>query len=414
MQVIKCPKCGEKFELDGVGLADILKQVRDQQFEEELKKRVQADVNLAIEQTRNASNEEMAKIKDNLAAVEAERILLNVQKEKALAELQAAKDREIAELKAQVDKSEIARKLSINEAVSKVEKERDELKVELVNQEKEKMLIKESYEKQLEAHVETIEYYKDFKLKLSTKMIGESLEQYCYNEFSKIRAWAFPEAYFDKDNDAKSGSKGDFIFRDPAQGVESLSIMFEMKNESEETVKKQKNESFYAKLDKDRNTKKCEYAILVTTLEEDNDLFNQGILDVSHLYPKMYVVRPQFFIPLLTLLKNAADKSITVKNELALIRSQNIDVTNFEDDLNSWKASFLTSISNAGKKHLEALDQIDKLITNLQKVRELLTTSDKHLIAAESKMEDLTVKRLTRRNPTMQAKFAELEKAKGE
>jgi hypothetical protein len=221
---------------------------------------------------------------------------------------------------------------------------------------------------------------------------------------------AFPNVHFEKDNDSSSGSKGDYIFRDPAEGIESVSIMFDMKNENDTTETKKKNEDFLAKLDRDRNEKKCEYGILVSMLEAENDLYNQGIVDVSYKYPKMYVIRPQFFIPMITLLKNAAEKSFAVKNELAIIRSQNIDITTFEDDVNNWKSGFLNSMKNAGQKHSEAIEQINKAIKNLENVRDALTLSDKHLLSAENKMDDLTIKRLTRKNPTMAAKFDELKK----
>jgi len=403
MNEIKCPNCGEKFKLDGVGYAEILKQVKDQQFTEELEQRLASDVKLAVEQTRNALNEDFNKIKENWAAAESQRMALANNK-----------DKEIAALQSKIEQAELEKKLSLSETVNSFEKELDKLKQELLNQEKDKQLLKELHNQQVIMLNEEIERQKEFKMRLSTKMIGESLEQYCLNEFNKLRASAFKDAYFEKDNDAKGGSKGDFIFRDPAEGVELLSIMFEMKNENEESIKKQKNEVFYSKLDKDRNEKKCEYAVLVSTLEEDNDLFNQGIVDVSYRYPKMYVIRPQFFIPLITFLKNSAEKTAAVKNELALIKNQNIDITNFEEDVNNWKSGFLTSIKNAGKKHEDAIDQIDKAIVNLQKVRESLTLSDKHLSAAENKMDDLTVKRLTRNNPTMKAKFDELGKDKVE
>ncbi len=399
MNEIKCPNCGEKFKLDGVGYADILKQVKDQQFEEELKQRLASDVNLAVEQTRNALNADINKIKESLAVAESQRVAL-----------ENNKDKEIAALKAQIERSEIEKKLSLSETMNSFEKELDKLKQDLLSQEKEQQLTQEVHNKEVALLTAEIERQKEFKMRLSTKMIGESLEQYCLNEFNKLRSSAFKDAYFEKDNDAKGGSKGDFIFRDPAEGVELLSIMFEMKNENEESVKKQKNEIFYSKLDKDRNEKKCEYAVLVSTLEEDNDLFNQGIVDVSYRYPKMFVIRPQFFIPIITFLKNSAEKTAAVKNELAIIKNQNIDITTFEEDINDWKSGFLTSIKNAGKKHEEALEQIDKAIANLMKVRDSLTLSDKHLLAAENKMDDLTVKRLTRNNPTMKAKFNELDK----
>ncbi|MGA2911419.1 MAG: DUF2130 domain-containing protein [Candidatus Levyibacteriota bacterium] len=313
------------------------------------------------------------------------------------------KDSEIATLKSQIDKNETEKKLAVSEAVN-------DLKVELTKKEGEKSEIRIEYDLKLKDRDEQIERLKDNKIKLSTKGLGESLEQYCENEFNKIRMTAFPNVYFEKDNDSSSGSKGDYIFRDPAEGIESVSIMFDMKNENDTTETKKKNEDFLAKLDRDRNEKKCEYAILVSMLEAESDLYNQGIVDISYKYPKMYVIRPQFFIPMITLLKNAAEKSFAVKNELAIIRSQNIDITTFEDDVNNWKSGFLNSMKNAGQKHSEAIEQINKAIKNLENVRDALTLSDKHLLAAENKMDDLTIKRLTRKNPTMAAKFDELKK----
>jgi hypothetical protein len=409
MNEIKCPKCGNVFKVDEAGYADIIKQVRDHEFAKELHDReelLRADkenaVKLVEEQTKNA-------VKDDLAKKEAEVASLKADKDLALARLESQKDAELANLRAQIQSIDTEKKLALNEAVNKVEKERDELKIKLANQENEKELIKKGYETQIRDRDDAIERLKDMKAKLSTKMIGESLEQHCQNEFNKIRATAFPVAYFEKDNDASSGSKGDYVFRDPADGVESVSIMFDMKNENDATETKKKNEDFLAKLDRDRNEKGCEYAILVSMLEADSDLYNQGIVDVSYKYPKMYVIRPQFFVPMITLLKNAAEKSLAVKNELAIIKSQNIDITTFENDVNGWKAGWLTSMKNAGKKHVEAVEQINKAIKDLEKVRDALTMSDKHLLAAENKMDDLTIKRLTRKNPTMAAKFAELE-----
>ncbi len=299
--------------------------------------------------------------------------------------------------------NDLRKEIAVTKAVSDVERERDGLKIELAN-------TKEKYEEKIKDRDDAIERLKDMKIKLSTKMVGESLEQHCQNEFNKIRITAFPNAYFEKDNDFSSGNKGDYIFRDPTEGIESISIMFEMKNENDTTETKKKNEDFLAKLDRDRKEKNCEYAILVSLLEADSDLYNQGIVDVSYKYPKMYVIRPQFFIPMITLLKNAAEKSLAVKNELATIRNQNIDITTFEDDVNNWKTNWLTSIKNAAQKHSDAVEQINKAIKDLEKVRDALTISDKHLLAAENKMDDLTVKKLTRKNPTMAAEFNKLKK----
>lgn len=325
------------------------------------------------------------------------------------------KDSEIAKLEAKLEAAQTERKLAVTQAVNVVEKERDQLLNKLNTKDTETKLIVTSleakHESELKGKDEVIERYKDFKQKLSTKMLGETLEQHCEIEFNRLRATAFQNAYFEKDNDASYGSKGDYIFKEvDGQGVEIISIMFEMKNESDETDTKKKNEDFLKKLDKDRNEKSCEYAVLVSLLEADNELYNTGIVDVSHKYSKMYVIRPQFFIPMITLLRNAALNSLKYKSELALVKSQNIDVTTFEDKVNNWKAGWLSSINNAGKKHIEAVDQINNAIKNLEKVRDALTLSDKHLLTAENKMDDLTIKRLTRGNPTMQKKFEDLAK----
>lgn len=357
------------LEIDKTTITDVVNSIRREKFNEALQ-----------EKTEHIKRES------------------DLQLEIKVKEVIAEKNQKITKLEEEIKNGSQAQELAIIKAVNPIQKELDHIKVE-----------KESREKSYE---EEIERLKDMKIKLSTKMIGESLEQYCQNEFNKIRMTAFPDAYFEKDNDSSTGSKGDYIFRDPAEGIESVSIMFDMKNENDTTETKKKNEDFLAKLDKDRNEKTCEYAILVSMLEADSDLYNQGIVDVSYKYPKMYVIRPQFFIPMITLLKNAAEKSFAVKNELAIIRSQNIDITTFEDDINNWKSGFLTSMKNAGQKHSEAIEQINKAIKNLENVRDALTLSDKHLLAAENKMDDLTIKRLTRKNPTMATKFGELKSKK--
>lgn len=397
MNEIICPKCNKAFKIDEAGYADILKQVRNHEFDQEIRDKLAAAekdkenaVELAEEKTKNKMQADVVKI------------------EKQFTELKTDKEAEISTLQAKLDSTETEKKLELTEAVSAVEKERDELKIKLASQENEKILIKQGFETQLKDRDDSIERLKDMKAKQSTKLIGESLEQHCQNEFNKHRSTAFPNAYFEKDNDTSSGSKGDYIFRDPAEGVESVSIMFDMKNESDTTETKKKNEDFLAKLDKDRTEKGCEYAILVSLLEADNDFYNQGVADMSFRYPKMYVIRPQFFIPMIGILKNSAEKSLVVKNELAIIKSQNIDITTFEEDVNAWKSGWLTTMKNAGKKHIEAVEQINKTIKNLEGVRDALTMSNKHLLAAENKMDDLTIKRLTRKNPTMAAKFAEI------
>lgn len=400
MDDIICPNCKKVFKVDGAGYANILKQVRDHVFDKELHERLM----LAEKEKENA-------IKLAKADVE-KQMQINITK----------KDAEISDMKSKIDKAEVDKKLSVTEAVRKVEKERDNLAGELKIKETEKQLLEKSLNEKFAAELKTkdnvikmkdeeIALRKDLKIKLSTKMIGETLEQHCEIEFNKLRSTAFQKAYFEKDNDSSSGSKGDYIYREKDEnGTEIISIMFEMKNEGDETSTKHKNEDFLSELDKDRTEKKCEYAVLVTLLESDNELYNSGIVDVSHKYPKMYVIRPQFFIPMITLLRNAAMNSLKYKAELALVRNQNIDITTFENEVNNWKTSWLSSIQYAGKKHVEAIEQINKAIKDLEKVRDALTLSDKHLLTAENKMDSLTVKRLTRGNPTMAAKFSDLKK----
>jgi len=392
MHEIICPHCGKAFKIDEAGYADILKQVRDSEFEQQLYERLE----LAEKDKRNAV--ELAKEK------------VGSKMQKAV----AVKDAEIQELKANLDANEVAQKLAITEAVSKVEKERDELKNGLKQAELEKQLaeksLKEKYEKQIKDRDDAIERLRDMKARLSTKMIGETLEQHCETEFNRIRSIAFPRAYFEKDNDASTGSKGDYIFRDMGEaGTEIVSIMFEMKNESDSTATKKKNEDFLKELDKDRTEKGCEYAVLVSLLEPDSELYNTGIVDVFHRYPKMYVVRPQFFLPIITLLRNAAMNSLEYKTELALVKAQNIDVTNFENDLDKFKTAFAKNYDLASRKFQTAIDEIDKSIDHLQKTKEALIGTDRNLRLANDKAQDVTVKRLTRRNPTMAAKFEELK-----
>jgi hypothetical protein len=461
MNEIICPHCGKTFKIDEAGYANILKQVRDSEFEQQLHERLE----LAEQDKRNAI--ELAKIKvaselqkaaaakdaeiqdlkakldagevarklavtEALIVVEKERDAFANELEKAkhdkhaaselaearlVNELQmaaATKDAEIQGLKATLDAIEVAQKLAITEAVSAVEKERDELKSGLERVEFEKQLaensLKDKYETQIKDRDDAIERLRDMKARLSTKMVGETLEQHCETEFNRIRATAFPRAYFEKDNDARSGSKGDYIFRDSDEaGTEIVSIMFEMKNESDETATKKKNEDFLKELDKDRTEKNCEYAILVSLLEPDSELYNSGIVDVSHRYRKMYVVRPQFFIPIITLLRNAALNSLKYKSELALVKEQNIDITNFENDLESFKTGFARNYELASKKFKTAIDEIDKTIDHLQKTKDALLGSENNLRLANNKAEDLTVKKLTKGNLTMAAKFAELK-----
>ena len=329
----------------------------------------------------------------------------------------AKKEAAIAKLEAQIQAAQTETKLAVTQAVHLVEKERDKLLHKLSAKDSESKLLetslKEKYESELRNQKEITEYYKDLKLKLSTKMLGETLEQHCEIEFNKLRASAFQSAYFEKDNDSRSGSKGDYVFREVnEQNVEIISIMFEMKNEGDETATKKKNEDFLKELDKDRNEKGCEYAVLVSLLEADNELYNTGIVDMSHKYPKMYVIRPQFFIPMITLLRNAALNSLKYKSELALVRSQNIDITHFEENMNNFKDGFAKNFDLASKKFRTAIDEIDKTIDHLQKTKEALLSSENNLRLANNKAEDLTIKRLTRGNPTMQQKFAEVSKSK--
>lgn len=427
MHEIKCPHCGRTFNIDEAGYADILKQVRDEAFEKQLHERLEAAerekqtaIDLAEARVAKELTEAAAK-KD----AEIERLREELKSSAELAQAKAVgehkdevvkKDAEIAHLKAELDKADVAKQLALKEALSAVEKERDGLKRDLEAKEAEAKLqesaLKEKFEIQIKDRDDTIERLKDMKAKLSTKMVGETLEQHCEIEFNKIRATAFPRAYFEKDNDAKSGSKGDYIFRDSDDaGMEFVSIMFEMKNESDTTATKKKNEDFLKELDKDRTEKGCEYAVLVSLLEPDNELYNSGIVDVSHRYPKMYVIRPQFFIPMITLLRNAAQNSLHYKSELARVREQNLDITTFEEDLEAFKKGFARNYELASKKFKTAIDEIDKTIDHLQKTKEALIGSENNLRLANNKADDLSVKKLTRGNPTMTAKFAELEQA---
>ena len=413
MQDIKCPHCGKVFKVDEAGFADILKQVRDSQFEKELHERLEAAerekasaVKLAESNLKNSLQEELAKKDRELAALKAS-------KEQELTQSLAKKDAEMAEMRSKLEKAEVEKKLTVTQAVNSVEKERDDLKVKLQSKEQEMQLrevsLKEKYDNELKTKDEMIERYKDMKLKLSTKMVGETLEQHCETEFNRLRATAFQKAYFEKDNDASSGSKGDYIYRETDEaGNEIISIMFEMKNEGDETATKKRNEDFFKELDKDRTEKKCEYAVLVSLLEADSEYYNSGIVDVSHKFPKMYVIRPQFFIPMITLLRNAALNSMKYKSELALVKAQNIDVTNFENQLNDFRSSFGRNYRLASEKFKTAIDSIDKSIAQLQKTKENLLRSEDNLRIANNKADDLTVKKLTRGNTTMTAKFSEV------
>ena len=461
MHDIICPHCSKAFKIDEAGYADILKQVHNSEFEQQLRERLELaerDKQNAVELAKTKAASELQKaaaikdaeiqdlrskleagevarklaVNEALSAVEKERDALanelattktagqtasKLAQAQLMNELQkaaTAKDSQIQELSAKLDAIEVAKKLAINEAVNVVVKERDDLKIELERSKLEKKLaessLKDKYETQIKDREDTIERLKDMKARLSTKMVGETLEQHCETEFNRIRAMAFPTAYFEKDNDARTGSKGDYIFRDTDEaGTEVVSIMFEMKNESDRTTSKIKNEDFLKELDKDRTEKKCEYAVLVSMLEPESELYNVGIVDVSHRFPKMYVVRPQFFLPIITLLRNPALNALKYKSELALVKAQNIDITNFESELETFKTGFGKNYDLASRHFQTAIDEIDKSIDHLQKTREALVGTNRNLRLANDKAQDVTIKKLTKGNPTMAAKFAELK-----
>lgn len=399
MQEIKCPKCGEVFQVDESGYAAIVKQVRDKEFGKEIREREtqfetekESAVKLAWAEEKSAFQSELAK-----------------------------KEAEIAKLKSEIEAKEKDRQLAVTQAVAGKEKELAEkdkkiyqLSGDIESGEKERRLkeqsLKESYEEKLRAKDEQIAYYKDFKARQSTKMVGESLEQHCETEFNRLRATGFQSAYFEKDNDIRTGSKGDYIFRESDEnGVEFISIMFEMKNEMEQTATKKKNEDFLKELDKDRREKGCEYAVLVSLLEPDSELYNSGIVDVSYRYPKMYVIRPQFFIPMITILRNAARNSLEYRQELAAVKSQNVDISHFESDMNEFKEKFSRNYRLASEKFQKAIREIDETIKHLQKTKDELLSSENNLRLANDKAEGLSIKRLTKNNPTMAAKFEELK-----
>ena len=431
MQEIKCPKCGEVFQVDETGYASILKQVRDKEFEKEINAREQQFLTEKENAVKLAQAETKTQLTDVLNKKELELAELNSKiraesksKELAIAEVKTQKDLEIAQLKAKIASFETDKELAISKAINEKEKELSEkencivkLNAQIETNQKEGQLkeqsLKEQYEEKLRFKDEEIAHYKDFKARLSTKMIGETLEQHCEIEFNKLRPTGFQNAYFEKDNDARTGSKGDYIFRESdGNGTEFISIMFEMKNEMDSTSTKKKNEDFLKELDKDRCEKNCEYAVLVSLLEPDNELYNSGIVDMSHKYPKMYVIRPQFFIPMITLLRNASLNSLKYKQELAVIKNQNIDISNFEETMNDFKEKFARNYELASKKFKTAIEEIDKTIDHLQKTKEALLSSENNLRLANNKAEDLTIKRLTKNNPTMARKFAELEQTK--
>lgn len=465
MQEIKCPKCGEVFVVDESGYANIVKQVRDKEFakelqkrEEELKDAQQKDLdlvrleqknqldkalsakdselsekdkkiqeleaciknneisrNLAVAEAVNAKEKEISQKNDEINALKADYIAKNMEQ-----------DKEIAKLQAQLANGENEKKMAVSEARQLKDKELAEknteiirLKDQLSNKDTERQLGEESLKREYEAKLkhkdeqlkekdEQIDYYKDFKARQSTKMVGESLEQHCLTQFNSLRMTAFPTAYFEKDNDAKSGSKGDFIFRESVEGTEFISIMFEMKNEMDETATKHKNEDFFKELDKDRREKKCEYAVLVSLLEMDNELYNNGIVDVSYRYEKMYVIRPQFFIPMITLLRNAALNSLKYRQELEAAKNQQLDIANFEENMNAFKQGFGRNYEIASKKFKTAIDEIDKTITHLQKTKDALLSSENQLRLANNKAEDLSIKKLTKNAPSVRKMFEEI------
>lgn len=434
---ITCPHCHKAFSLDNAGYADIVKQVRDKEFSRQLHEKLEAaaqEERLAAERAKFAHEQEMHQalhkrdaeiqtLKNQLEQQAADRQTANrlaeAERKAQLQEALQTKERDIQALQAQLSANAAENELAIAKAVDAVQKERDALqntleKVELKNNLAATQL-KEHYELQLKDRDDHIERLKDMKARLSTKMVGETLEQHCEVEFNRSRAMAFPRAYFEKDNDARSGSKGDYIFRDMDEsGTEIISIMFEMKNENDSTATKKKNEDFLKELDKDRTEKKCEYAVLVSLLEPENELYNTGIVDVSHRYPKMYVIRPQFFLQIISLLRNASTNALAYKRELELTRQQNIDVTNFEEKLETFKNGFARNYDLAHRQFEKAIEEIDKSISHLQKVKESLASSEKNLRIANGKAQDVTIKRLTRGNATMKAKFEALEPSKKE
>lgn len=397
---IRCPKCGEAFTIDENSYASIAKQVRDEEFSKEL-----------------ASRERLFEAQKK-AALDTEKARLNQEREQTVFALK----QEIERLKSQISSSQKDTELTVSRAVAQKDRELADKNAEIIRLQgevqsaKKDVELKEStlkaeYTAQLKAKDEAIEFYKDLKTRMSTKMVGETLEQHCETEFNRLRSTGFQNAYFEKDNDARTGSKGDYIFRECTEdGVEFISIMFEMKNEMDTTATKHKNEDFFRELDKDRNEKGCEYAVLVSLLESESELYNSGIVDVSHKYPKMYVIRPQFFIPMITLLRNAAMNSIEYRTQLAEMRNQNIDISRFEDEMNDFKEKFAKNYDLASRKFKAAIEEIDKTITHLQKTKDALLSSENNLRLANNKAEDLSIKKLTRNNPTMAQKFAELKK----
>ena len=446
MNEIKCPHCGEMFTIDEAGFAAILKQVRDAEFDKEVRRHeqlmasekqqaVQLAVAEALAKAQGDAAQKEARIAELEARLQAEQReresqqrLAHAERERALADAAAAKDVRIVELEQRVEAQgrafEAEKKLAVEQARSALERERDALAAQVALKDAEKSQATSALKEQLAIELKAkddiiaykegeIERYKDMKARLSTKMVGESLEQHCETEFNKIRAAAFPRAYFEKDNDASEGSKGDFIFREcDEEGNEIVSIMFEMKNESDDSSHRHKNEDFFKKLDADRRKKGCEYAVLVTLLEPESELYNQGIVDVSYRFEKMYAIRPQFFLPMISILRNAALNSMAYKAELAVVRNQNIDITKFEEQMETFKSGFARNYDLASRKFQTAIDEIDKTILHLQKTKDALVSSENNLRLANNKAQDLTIKRLTRNNPTMKAAFEALAEEK--
>lgn len=422
MNEIKCPNCGEVFTVNESQYAELLSQVRTAEFDKELHDRMKQELALAKQKAMNEQQTRLAQKDQEIAQLQSQIQNFDTEKELAKKEIEQtshqallAKDKEVQALENKLATLRLEHENQLQKTLSDLEKERDQVKNQLLLQEKENELslasVKQNYEAQIKAASEQVEFYKNFKAQQSTKAIGESLEHYAESEFNKVRSFAFPNAYFEKDNKVSArGSKGDFIFRESdGNGVEIISIMFEMKNEADRTEKKHKNADFYKELDKDRREKNCEYAVLVTMLEADNDYFNTGIVDVSHEYEKMYVVRPQFFIQLIGLLRNAALNSLKYKQELALVREQNIDITHFEEDLDAFKLAFAKNYNSASTNFGKAIDEIDKAIKRMEEVKKFLTTSENQLRLANNKLEDVSVKKLIRKNPTMKAKFEALK-----
>lgn len=428
MNQIKCPHCGKEFTIDEASYLDIVSQIRNKEFESQVHERLeqlrlQNQKDIIIEKTKVESTyqqklsqkeSELQSLKDKMSASEQAKTLAVLSAEERLKDQLKKQELLVQQLQAKLESSLKDKQLETQQVLSKKEQELQELanKIELEKKqaELEKASLKQRYDEQLKQKDDMVAYYKDLKTKLTTKMVGETLEQHCEYEFNRLRSLAFPRATFGKDNDAQTGSKGDYIYKEfDDQGTEIISIMFEMKNEQDETATKKKNEHFLKELDKDRNEKKCEYAVLVSLLESDNELYNNGIVDMSHLYPKMYVIRPQFFIPIITLLRNAALNALKYKQEAALMRRQNIDITTFEDDLNAFKTAFSKNYELASRKFTDAIDEIDKTIKSLQKTKEYLLSSENNLRLANDKADSLTVKKLTKNNPTMKAKFEAIE-----